>query len=77
VDLEGHRRQGPREAATGEAMSEKIGPFIVPTADGKVALIHDYERIELPHHLAVHWWWTLSQYLNRWAEEQRKANAKL
>lgn len=53
-------------------MSEKIGPFIVPTADGKVALIHDHERIELPHHLAVHWWWTLSQYLNRWAEEQRK-----
>jgi hypothetical protein len=58
-------------------MSDKIGPFIVPTAEGGVALIHDFERVELPHQTAVHWWWTLSQYLNRWAEEQRKTNAKV
>ena len=55
-------------------MSEKIGPFIVPTAEGGVALIYDYERIELDQQTAQHWWWTLSQYLNRWAEEQRKGH---
>lgn len=72
MDLERQdRRQGP-PSAIGESMSEKIGPFIVPTAEGGVALIYDYERIELDHQLAVHWWWTLSQYLNRWADEQRK-----
>lgn len=53
-------------------MSEKIGPFLVPTAEGGVALIYDLERIELDQQTAQHWWWTLSQYLNRWAEKQRK-----
>lgn len=72
MDLEGQDRgQGP-QAATGEGMNDRIGPFIVPTAEGGVALIYDLERIELDQQTAQHWWWTLSQYLNRWAEEQRK-----
>lgn len=75
MDIKGDGRLQETHAATGESMSEKIGPFIVPTAEGGVALIYDYERIELDQQTAQHWWWTLSQYLNRWAEKQRKSNA--
>lgn len=76
MDLEGQsRRQGP-QAATGEAMNEKIGPFIVPTADGGVALIYDLERIELTHAKAKQFWWTLNEYMNRRADEEIRKGHK-
>ncbi len=72
MGTEGHCIEGPRQTPTGEGMSEKIGPFLVPTAEGGVALIYDLERIELDQQTAQHWWWTWSQYRNRWAGKQRK-----
>jgi hypothetical protein len=57
-------------------MSERIGPFIVPTAEGGVALIYDYERIELPHATAKKFWWELTQYMNRRADEEIRKGHK-
>lgn len=76
MDFEGQdRSQGP-QAATGESMSERIGPFIVPTAEGGVALIYDYERIELPHATAKKFWWELTQYMNRRADDEIRKGHK-
>ena len=76
MDLEGQDRgQGP-QAAIGEGMSERIGPFIVPTAEGGVALIYDLERIELPHATAKKFWWELTQYMNRRADEEVRKGHK-
>lgn len=57
-------------------MSERIGPFIVPTAEGGVALIYDLERIELPHATAKKFWWELTQYMNRRADEEIRKGHK-
>ena len=57
-------------------MSERIGPFIVPTAEGGVALIYDLERIELPRSTAKKFWWELTQYINRWADEEIRKGHK-
>ena len=77
MDTEGHRIEGPRKTATGEAMRERIGPFIVPTAEGRLALIYDYERVPLDDVTIEHWWWQLSLCMKRIAEEKRRANAKV
>jgi len=53
-------------------VSERVGPFLVPDDRGGVSLIHNNERIPLDHTSAEHWWWTLSEYMKRWAEEKRK-----
>lgn len=53
-------------------MSERVGPFLVPDDRGGVSLIYNNERMPLDHTSAEHWWWTLSEYMKRWAEEKRK-----
>lgn len=57
-------------------MSEPLGPFIVPTGDGNLALIHNDKRVNLDHQTAEHWWWVLSEYMKRWAEEQRERDGR-
>lgn len=52
-------------------MSE-VGPFLVPNEDGRLSLIHDNKTIPLDHKTIELWWWHATEYMKRWAEEQRR-----
>lgn len=55
-------------------MSERVGPFMVPDERGGISLIYDYERVPLDHTTCEHFWRVFTEYMIRWAEEQRKKN---
>jgi hypothetical protein len=53
-------------------MSEQVGPFLVPTAEGRLALICDNKRVSLDDQTEELWWWHLCERMKRRAEDQRK-----
>lgn len=56
-----------------KALSEPVGPYLVPRELGKPPmLIHQFKRVELDHTSAVHWWRVLNEYLDYWVEAQSK-----